>query len=66
MAFDPRSDPPFNIYNIFTIGHIGGYTIAFTNSSAYMLLTVVLILLLAVRGFKGQQLVPGRFRRRPN
>jgi len=59
MTLDPIHQ--FNINNIFTIGHIGGYTIAFTNSSAYMLLSVALICLLAVRGVKGRQLVPGRF-----
>jgi F-type H+-transporting ATPase subunit a len=59
MTLDPIHQ--FNIKNLFTIGHIGGYTIAFTNSSAYMLLALVLICLLAVRGFKGQELVPGRF-----
>ena len=51
----------FEINNIFTIGHIGGQTIAFTNSSAYMLLSVAVICLLTVRGLRGQQLVPGRF-----
>jgi F-type H+-transporting ATPase subunit a len=51
----------FDINTIFTIGHIGGQTIAFTNSSAYMLLTVAMICLLTVRSFKGRQLIPGRF-----
>jgi len=51
----------FNINNLFTIGHIGGHTIAFTNSSAYMLLVVAVICLVAVRSFKGRQLVPSRF-----
>jgi F-type H+-transporting ATPase subunit a len=59
MTLDPIHQ--FNINNLFTIGHIGGYTIAFTSSSAYMLLTVAVICLLSVRGFKRQQLVPGRF-----
>ena len=59
MTLDPIHQ--FNINNLFTIGHIGGYTIAFTNSSAYMLLTVAVICLLSVRGFKRQQLIPGRF-----
>ena len=59
MTLDPIHQ--FNINNIFTIGHIGGYTIAFTNSSAYMLLSVAVICLLAVRGVKGRELVPGRF-----
>ena len=51
----------FNIDNLFPIGHIGGQTIYFTNSSAYMLLSLAVICLLAVRSFKGRQLVPGRF-----
>jgi F-type H+-transporting ATPase subunit a len=59
MTLDPIHQ--FNIDNLFTIGHIGGRTIAFTNSSAYMFLTVAVICLFAVRGMKGQQLVPGRF-----
>src|SRR6185437_9374242 len=48
----------FNIEKIFTIGHIGGQEIAFTNSSAYMLVTVVLPALLMLA--TGRQLVPGR------
>src|SRR5436853_1031011 len=48
----------FNIQKIFTIGHIGNQEIAFTNSSAYMLLAVIVIalLMLATR----RDLVPGR------
>jgi F-type H+-transporting ATPase subunit a len=48
----------FNIEKIFTIGHIGGQEIAFTNSSAYMLLAVVLTSLLMLG--TGRKLVPGR------
>jgi F-type H+-transporting ATPase subunit a len=59
MTLDPIHQ--FNINNIFTIGHIGGRTIAFTNSSLYMFITVAVICLVSVRGFKGRQLVPGRF-----
>src|SRR6185369_13328530 len=59
MTLDPIHQ--FNINNLFTIGHIGDRTIAFTNSSAYMLITVVVIYVLAVRGLKHRQLVPGRF-----
>jgi F-type H+-transporting ATPase subunit a len=51
----------FNIEPLFTIGHIGGYTIAFTNSSAFMFLAVALISLLMIAGVSGAQLVPGRF-----
>jgi F-type H+-transporting ATPase subunit a len=50
----------FNIEPLFTIGHIGGYTIAFTNSSAFMFLAVALISLLMIAGVSGAQLVPGR------
>lgn len=49
----------FNIDKIFTIGHIGNQEIAFTNSSAYMFLSVALISLLMIGA--GRQLVPGRF-----
>src|SRR6516165_4793424 len=59
MTLDPIHQ--FNINNIFTIGHIGSRTIAFTNSTAYMLLALAVICLVAVRGMKGRQLVPGRF-----
>ncbi len=59
MTLDPIHQ--FNINKIFTIGHIGNQEIAFTNSSAYMLLSLAVICLLSVRGFKGRQLVPGRF-----
>jgi F-type H+-transporting ATPase subunit a len=48
----------FNIEKIFTIGHIGGQEINFTNSSAYMLVAVVLTALLMLG--TGRQLVPGR------
>src|SRR5258708_8997281 len=51
----------FNIDKIFTIGHIGNQEIAFTNSSAYMLISVALISLLMIGGVAGRQLVPGRF-----
>ena len=50
----------FNIDKIFTIGHIGNQEIAFTNSSAYMFVSVALISLLMIGGDAGRQLVPGR------
>ena len=59
MTLDPIHQ--FNIDNLFTIGHIGGYTIYFTNSSAYMLLTVAVICVLAIGGLARWQLVPGHF-----
>jgi F-type H+-transporting ATPase subunit a len=45
---------------LFTIGHIGGQEIAFTNSSAYMFATVAIISLLMIGGSARRQLVPGR------
>lgn len=49
----------FNIDKIFTIANIGGQEIAFTNSTAYMLVSVALISLLMLGA--GRKLVPGRF-----
>ncbi len=49
----------FNIDKIFTIANIGGQEIAFTNSTAYMLLSVAVISLLMLGA--GRKLVPGRF-----
>jgi len=51
----------FEIKNLFTLGHIGGHEIAFTNSAAFMLLAVVLTALLMIGGAAGGRLVPGRF-----
>src|SRR5216110_2909430 len=48
----------FDIDKIFTIGHIGNQEIAFTNSSAYMLVAVAVIALLMLGA--GRELVPGR------
>src|SRR5450755_319911 len=58
MAADPIHQ--FNITKLFTIGHIGGQEIVFTNSSAYMFLSVAVISLLMIGGSAGRQLVPGR------
>jgi len=59
MTLDPIHQ--FEIKNFFKIGQIGDHAIYFTNSSAYMLLTVAVICLLTIRAMKGRQLVPGRF-----
>ncbi|MEA2943802.1 MAG: F-type H+-transporting ATPase subunit a [Bradyrhizobium sp.] len=59
MAADPIHQ--FQITKLFTLGHIGGQEIAFTNSSAYMFLAVAVISLLMIGGSAGRQLVPGRF-----
>jgi F-type H+-transporting ATPase subunit a len=58
MAIDPIHQ--FRITKLFTIGHIGGQEIAFTNSSAYMLLSVAVISLLMIGGTAKRQLVPDR------
>src|SRR5438132_7721122 len=59
IAADPIHQS--QITKLFTIGHIGGQEIAFTNSSAYMFLSVAVIALLMIGGSAGRQLVPGRF-----
>jgi F-type H+-transporting ATPase subunit a len=59
MTIDPIHQ--FNIEPLFTIGHIGNHTIAFTNSSFYMFLAVALISVLMIGGVARRQLVPGRF-----
>jgi F-type H+-transporting ATPase subunit a len=59
MKIDPIHQ--FNIEPLFTIGHIGNQTIAFTNSSLYMFIAVALISILMIGGVAGRQLVPGRF-----
>jgi F-type H+-transporting ATPase subunit a len=51
----------FHIEKLFTIGHIGGQEIAFTNSSAFMFGSVALISLLMIGGMSGRRMVPGRF-----
>src|SRR3954452_4929156 len=58
MKIDPIHQ--FNIEPLFTIGHIGNHTIAFTNSSLYMFITVAVISLLMIGGMSRGQLVPGR------
>jgi F-type H+-transporting ATPase subunit a len=58
MAADPIHQ--FQITKLFTLGHIGGQEIAFTNSSAYMFGAVAFISLLMIGGSAGRQLVPGR------
>ena len=57
MKIDPIHQ--FNIEPLFTIGHIGNQTIAFTNSSLYMFVAVALTAVLMLGS--GRQLVPGRF-----
>ncbi|WKA29287.1 F0F1 ATP synthase subunit A [Bradyrhizobium roseum] len=58
MKIDPIHQ--FNIEPLFTIGRIGNQTIAFTNSSLYMFLSVAVISLLMIGGMARGQLVPGR------
>src|SRR6266536_5446590 len=59
MKIDPIHQ--FNIEPLFTIGHIGNQTIAFTNASLYMFVAVAVISILMIGGVAGRQLVPGRF-----
>jgi F-type H+-transporting ATPase subunit a len=40
----------FEIHKIFSLGHIGGQEIAFTNSSAYMFGAVAVVSLLMIGG----------------
>ncbi|RYE53625.1 MAG: F0F1 ATP synthase subunit A [Rhizobiaceae bacterium] len=50
----------FEIKKLFTMGNVGGHEIAFTNSSAYMLLAVAVISLLMIGGIAARRMVPGR------
>ena len=50
----------FEIQKLATLGHIGGYEIAFTNSALFMAITVVGIWALLVGGSSARALVPGR------
>src|SRR5215212_7055231 len=58
MAADPIHQ--FQINKIFTIGHIGGQEIAFTNSSLYMLIAVGIVATLLIGMTSSRSLVPGR------
>ena len=51
----------FQIVKLFTIGHIGGHEIAFTNSSAYMFAAVAIIAILMIVSTAGKRLIPTRF-----
>jgi F-type H+-transporting ATPase subunit a len=50
----------FEIKKLVSFGKIGGHEIAFTNSAAYMMLAVALILLLFIYGTRSRSLIPGR------
>ena len=50
----------FEINKIFTIGHVGGHEIAFTNSSLFMVISVGLIGALLVGATASRSVVPGR------
>ena len=56
MKIDPIHQ--FNIEPLVTLGHIGKYPIAITNSTVYMFVAVGIIGLLTLA--TGRQLVPGR------
>jgi F-type H+-transporting ATPase subunit a len=59
MTLDPIEQ--FKLDNLFKIGQIGDHPIYFTNSSAFMVLAVVLTAVLMIGGVAGGKLVPGRF-----
>ena len=50
----------FEINKIFTIGHVGGQEIAFTNSSLFMVISVGIVAALLVGMTSSRSLVPGR------
>ena len=51
----------FEIHKIFTLGHIGGQEIAFTNSSAFMFGTVAVASIFMLAGGARRRLIPSRF-----
>jgi len=58
MAADPIHQ--FQITKLFTVGHIGGQEIAFTNSSLFMVIVVGIIGTLLIGMTASRSLVPGR------
>jgi F-type H+-transporting ATPase subunit a len=50
----------FQIENLLTFGHIGGYEIAFTNSALFMLIAIAVIAALTIGATSSRALVPGR------
>ena len=50
----------FQIKNLLTFGHIGGYEIAFTNSALFMLIAIAVIAALTIGATSSRALVPGR------
>ena len=50
----------FEIQKLATLGHVGGYEIAFTNSALFMAITVVGIWALLMGGSARRAMVPGR------
>src|ERR1700750_1297469 len=58
MAADPIHQ--FQINKLFTIGHVGGHEIVFTNSSLFMLIAVGIIAALLIGTTSSRSVVPGR------
>ena len=50
----------FEIHSLIPLGHIGGHEIAFTNSSLYMAIIVLIIAALLIGASSSRALVPGR------
>ncbi len=58
MAADPIHQ--FEIKNLFSLGHVGGQEIAFTNSTLFMLIAFAIITALMIGATASRALVPGR------
>jgi F-type H+-transporting ATPase subunit a len=50
----------FEIFDLKTLGNLGGYHFAFTNSAAFMLVAVAIIVGVTLYAMRGGNLVPGR------
>ncbi len=58
MATDPIHQ--FKIVDLFSLGHIGGQEITFTNSASFMFASVAAITIFLLMATSGRTLVPGR------
>lgn len=59
MAFNPVEQ--FEVRDLFSLPHISGYNVAFTNASLFMAIAVLCISLFFGLGIRKRALVPGRF-----
>src|SRR5262249_36918828 len=68
LRIDAAMEDPihqFNIVKYFTLGHIAGREIAFTNSALFMAIAIAGIALLLIGGTSRRSLVPGRVQSLP-